>query len=153
VASVADMPTVASDPPSPGLPPISFKLKLERLKPAPRSGPALASRSRNVPQDGKSLLRQLVLLSRRSAAVFKGPYAALELQHQQPVVLASGPEGASLSIEMDLRRARSQVRRHPAARANMIGSGARRRCTGRIVVSDLLRPAWIANVEHTDYRS
>src|ERR1700719_4864669 len=96
-----------------------------------------------------------VLLSWRRGAFLEGPHAMFELEHQQPVVLASGPEGPLPAVtirdmQVNLRRAPVRATRDEVVRDHVVRSGADRRLPGRVVVGNLLRTVWVADVEHAD---
>src|SRR6267142_3729413 len=101
-----------------------------------------------------TLLPLLVLLARRRGTVLERPDTVFELQHQQPIVLARGPQScwpvAIRHMQVNLRRAPVGTARDPTPFAKMIGPGARVGRASGVVVRDLLWTARIADVEHAD---
>src|SRR6267378_3416361 len=96
--------------------------------------------------------RPLVLQTWWGGGILERPYSALELQHQQAVVLAGRPDRSALGIQVDLRRAPVRTTGDKIVPEWMIGPAAYRRCTGRIEVGNFLRPTRIADVKHTNTR-
>src|SRR5947207_37742 len=115
-------------------------------RPRKSSGERLAGAS------GIIVRPELVLLSGRRCASGERPHAVGEFEHQQPVVLTRAPHGAGLVIEMHLRGTPIGATGTPLGGREVIGTGTWRRRAGGIVVRDLLRPLWIAYVEHADAR-
>src|SRR6266403_736371 len=101
----------------------------------------------------------LVLLTRRCGAVLERPHPVFELQHQQTVVLARGPQRPLPAVilrdpQVHLRRAPVRTARNEVTRENIIvvRPGAECRLAGRVVVGDLFRMMRIAYVEYADAR-